>query len=143
MNCTPRFKKRGAISMVEMTPIYLSLLAEVTARIVALGTFFSEVPRFEVWFPVMFLIHFSLVLAMKLRWEKEYWDRQEMGAAKTTLAATASAAASFLVYVKMQPSRDKLRGRPPGGGDGPSTADEVVLMAKKEHSKSREVKHLA
>ena len=29
-----RFKKRGAISMLEMTPIYLSLLAEVTARVV-------------------------------------------------------------------------------------------------------------
>ena len=100
----------------------------------ALGTFFSEVPQFEVWFPVMFVIHFCSVTALKLRWEKEYWDRQEIGVAKTILTAMISAAASFLVYVKMQPSREKFRGRP--GGDRPSTADEVVLISKKEHSRS-------
>ena len=100
----------------------------------ALGTFFSEVPQFEVWFPVMFVTHFCLVLALKLRWEKEYWKRQDIGVAKVILAAMVSAAASFLVFVKMQPSREKLRGRP--GGAGASTADEVVLVAMKEHSRS-------
>ena len=131
-----RFRKRGAISMVEMTPIYLSLLAEVTARILALGTFFSEVPQFEMWFPVMFAIHFSLVLIIKMMWEKKYWDKQEihLGSLKIILAVIVSAASSFLVYVKMQPSGDKLKGRPDGAGA--STADEVVLMAKREQSRN-------
>ena len=129
-----RFKKRGAITMVEMAPIYLSLLAEMTARIVALGIFFSEVRRFEIWFPVMFVVHLAAVTVIKVKWDREYWDSEHNKFARI-LIPMISAAASFLVFVKIRPLRKVKRNRKQVTATRSLKADEVVRRAKEEHNR--------
>ena len=57
-------QKRGAV--VTKIPMYISLLAQIMARIISFGLFFCAVRDFEVWFPILYLLHFGVVLAIKM-----------------------------------------------------------------------------
>ena len=103
-----RFQKRGAITLVDMIPIYLSLLTQILSRTFAFLIFFSTGQIFEVWMPSIFIVHMILVLAIKICFEFD-WRHQETTFFKRTSAylrrfifSMMGAAASFLVYVDIR-----------------------------------------
>ena len=103
-NCY-RFQKRGAITLVDMIPIYMSLFTQVVARIISIFLFFSSGLRFEIWMPVIFTIHTMFVLAIKITFEFDWYclentflKRLGIYLARFSLTIFGSAA-SFLVYV--------------------------------------------
>ena len=100
-----RFQKRGAITMVDMIPIFLSLLTQILARTFAFLVFFSTGQSFEFWMPAIFVIHTILVLAIKSFFEvdwrcREGWFKLEF--LRRFIFALMGSATSFLVYVDIR-----------------------------------------
>ena len=71
-----RFQKRGAITFIDMMPIFLSLLIQILARTFAFLVFFSTGQSFEFWMPAIFVIHMILVFAIKSCFEVEWRCRE-------------------------------------------------------------------
>ena len=55
------FDKKKSVRHIDLMPLYVSRLCQIAARIIALLIFFSSQRNFTMWFPIMFLIHITLV----------------------------------------------------------------------------------
>lgn len=108
-----RYQKRGSVGLVDMIPIYISLLSAIIGRLIAFAAFFSTKASFGTWMPVLYLFHTSSVLLIKLIWEVDCLHRPAKSHRMTFrrfLIALLSSAASFLVYVRIK-SKDNERSR--------------------------------
>ena len=105
-----RFQKRGAITMVDMIPIYLSLLTQILFRTFAFIVFFSTGQRFKFWMPAIYTIHMILVLAIKICYEVD-WRCHEglfsLAFLRRFIFALMGSATSFLVYVDIRDAIQK------------------------------------
>ena len=66
-----RFQKRGAVSFVGTMPIFAMLFTSVLGRVAAFAAFFSTKAPFEIWMPIFYLVHTSVVLAIKMMSQKK------------------------------------------------------------------------
>ena len=85
--------------MGDMVFIYLSLLAQVMARIISLLLCFSAQSNFQIWFPVLILIHFIFVAIIKGVFGMEGY----VSGKHSKLVTVLNVAASSLVYVRIMP----------------------------------------
>ena len=97
-SCYKMFK-RAAIRYIDLAFVYLSLLMQVLARIIAIWVFFSGHPSFGVWLPLSILIHFSLVGIIKGLFAKELWVNGRF----SPLANILNITSNQLVYVRIMP----------------------------------------
>ena len=100
-----RFQKRGAITFVDMMPIFLSLLTQILARTFAFLVFFSTGQSFEFWMPAIFVIHMILVFAIKSCFEVEWRCREgifKFAFLQRFIFVLMGSATSFLVYVDIR-----------------------------------------
>lgn len=108
-----RYQKRGSISLVDMIPIFIMLLTSIMGRIAAFAAFFSTGAKFGTWMPVLYLLHTSAVIIIKLIWEVDCHcgpNQEKKATFKRFLIAILGSAASFLVYVSIK-GRDHKSGR--------------------------------
>ena len=91
--------KREAFDNGSMVFIYLSLLAQISARILSLGLYFTAAPKFVPWFPILLVIHILLVALIKGMFSKEC----TMDGRHSRLVSVLNVIASSLVYVKITP----------------------------------------
>ena len=105
-----RFQKRSSITLVDMIPIYFSLLTQILSRIFAFLLFFSTGKQFHIWMPSIFVIHSILLLIIKMSFEFD-WRSSEGILLKRMLTylrrfgfVLMGTMTSFLVYVDI---RDK------------------------------------
>ena len=100
-----RFQKRGAITLVDMIPIYLSLLTQILFRTFAFIVFFSTGQGFKFWMPSIFVIHMILVLAIKICFEVDWRCHEglfKLALLRRFIFALMGSATSFLVYVDIR-----------------------------------------
>ena len=108
-----RFQKRSAVTLVDMIPIYLSLLTQILSRISAFLFFFSTGQKFEIWMPLIYVIHTILVLTIKLCFEFDWryaggQERISVYLRRFCFVLT-GAATSFLVYVDIREKEGRKR----------------------------------
>ena len=94
-----KIQKREAFSFGDMPMVYLSLMVQVVARIVSFALAFFAMDNFRAWFPIQFMIHFTLVLLINLLFSKEPHIKGIQAKANTIMNTLASS----LVYVRITP----------------------------------------
>ena len=97
--------KRQAVQMGDMPFVFLSLASQVLARTLALVLYFSSEREFWPWFPILLLVHFAILFAIKWTFAKE-WNTE--GKFSKTVAVL-NVVTSSIVSVGIKPMEKELK----------------------------------
>ncbi len=100
-----RTLKRGSVRMSNSIFIILSILLQILARMYSIGLYFFAVRQFAPLMPILLLVHFCIVMAIKLTFERARNSRGML----SWLVFFINVFASSLVFVRIVPIEKKKK----------------------------------